>query len=370
MQFIDLKAQYARLREPIRERIDTVLEHGQFILGPEVEELERRLADYVGTAHCVTVSSGSDALLIALMALGVEPGDEIITTPFTFIATAEMIALTGAVPVFVDIEPETCNLDPAQIEAAITSKTRAIMPVNLYGQCADYARINAVAANHGLAVIEDAAQSFGATQRGARSGSLGLIGCTSFFPAKPFGCYGDGGACFTDDPELAESMRSLHVHGMDRPYIHEQIGINGRMDTLQAAILLAKFDSFPAEVDLRATIGARYCALFEKRCPELTIPVIAPENAHVFAQFTLQASARDGIVQAVREQGVPVAVHYPLPLHRQPAIAGKSRIAGENGLPIAEAACERVFSVPMHPFLAQEAQDRVVDAVAQAMANR
>ena len=263
MEFIDLKTQYQQLKGVIDERIARVLEHGRYIMGPEVAELEQRLAEYVGVEHCIGVANGSDALMIAMMALDIGRDDEVITSPFTFIATAEMIALLGAKPVFVDIDPRTYNLDPAKIEAAITPRTRAIMPVSLYGQCAAMDEINAIAKAHKLAVIEDAAQSFGATYKGRRSCGLSLIGSTSFFPSKPLGAYGDGGALFTTDAALAKRMREIRVHGQDRRYHHPLLGVNGRLDTLQAAILLAKFDSFPAEVAARERLGATYSARFK-----------------------------------------------------------------------------------------------------------
>lgn len=363
MQFIDLKTQFQQLEAPIRERMDRVLAHGQYILGPEVQELEQRLAEYVGTTHCVAVSSGSDALLAALMALGIGAGDEVITPAFTFIATAEMIALLGARPVFVDIEPASYNLDPKLIEAAITPRTRAIMPVNLFGQCAAFEDINAIADAYGLAVIEDAAQSFGATRNGRRSGGFATVGATSFFPAKPLGCYGDGGACFTNDAGLAARMASLRVHGQGERYHHDLIGINGRMDTLQAAVLLAKLETFAQEVEARARIGARYTEIFAARCPELTVPVIAPGNTSVYAQYTLQCDRRAEVLAAINARGIPTAVYYPVPLHRQVAFAHLP----PTSLPVTEAAAERVFSVPMHPFLEPAQQDAVIEAVLAAV---
>jgi UDP-2-acetamido-2-deoxy-ribo-hexuluronate aminotransferase len=261
MDFIDLKSQYRALREPINAAIQRVLDHGQYILGPEVSELERQLAAFVGVKHCITVASGTEALLIALMAEGIGPGDEVITTPFTFVATAEVIALVGAKPVFVDVEADTCNLDVRRLEAVITARTRAIMPVSLYGQCADLDEINAIAARHaGISVIEDAAQSFGATYRGRRSSGLSRLGCTSFFPSKPLGCYGDGGAIFTDDDALARACSEIRVHGQSARYHHSRIGVGGRMDTLQCAVLLAKLPRFEAELQRRSELGARYAA--------------------------------------------------------------------------------------------------------------
>lgn len=361
--FIDLKAQYQHLKADIDARIHAVLDHGQYIMGPEVAELERELAAYVGVKHCVGVADGTTALLIALMALGIQAGDEVITTPFTFIATGEMIALLGATPVFVDIDPDSYNLDPARIEAAITPKTRAIMPVSLYGQCADFDAINAIAAQHGIAVIEDGAQSFGATYKGKKSGALSTIGCTSFFPSKPLGCYGDGGACFTDDDALAKAMREIRVHGQDRRYHHPVIGLNGRLDTLQAAVLLAKLPSFPAEVAARERIGARYSELLKDVA---RVPRLADGCTSVHAQYTIEVDRRDAVAATLKELGVPSAVHYPIPLHLQPAFASLGQDVGS--FPVAEAAGQRVMSLPMHPFLDDATQDAIVAAVKKALA--
>lgn len=369
MQFIDLKAQYAELQQDIQQRINTVLEHGQYILGPEVADLEQQLATYTGSAHCIGVSSGSDALLIAMMALGIGVGDEVITTPFTFFATAEMIVALGAVPVFVDIEPDNYNLNPTLIEAALSSRTKAIMPVNLFGQCARYDELTAFARNHGLAVIEDAAQSFGATYKGRRSGSLGTIAATSFFPAKPLGCYGDGGAVFTDDDELAARMRALHVHGQGQRYHHDYIGINGRLDTIQAAVLLAKLPSFPDEIAARQRIAARYSERLGQACPQLSLPHIEPENSSVYAQYTIESDHRDQLVAALAKQQIPTAVHYPVPLHQQIALESCARVPLGANLNVSERAAKRVLSLPMHPFLSTAEQDKVVDAVALATAS-
>lgn len=355
--FIDLAAQQQRIKADIDQRIAAVLAHGQYILGPEVPELEAALVAFTGAKHCVGVSDGTTALQIALMALGIGPGDEVITTPFSFIATAEVIALLGAIPVFVDIDPRTCNIDPARIETAITAKTRAIIPVSLYGQCADMDAINGVADRFGLAVIEDAAQSFGATYKGRHSCALSTIACTSFFPSKPLGCYGDGGACFTDDDELARRMHEIRAHGQDRRYHHPRVGLNGRLDTLQAAILLAKLTIFPEEVARRAAIGARYSELLGDA---VATPHIESWNTSVFAQYTLRVSSREVLVKALAEKGVPTAVHYPIPLHRQPALAGISRWTDCTG---SERAAAEVMSLPMHPWLSQEDQDRVCEAL-------
>lgn len=372
MNLIDLKSQYQRLREPINARIQAVLEHGQYVLGAENLELEKRLAAYVGVEHCIGAASGTDTLLIALMALGIGPGDEVITSPFTFIATGEMIALAGATPVFVDIDPLTYNIDPALIEPAITVQTRAIMPVSLFGQCADLAAINAVAARHGLAVIEDAAQSFGALYRGRRSAGLSLIGSTSFFPSKPLGCYGDGGALFTDDAALAKVMREIRVHGQDRRYHHPRLGINGRLDTLQAAVLLAKLEVFDDEVAARERIAARYAMLLEEAFATVTDPArrvsppqLAPECTSVHAQYTVEVGDRPRIEAGMQARGIPTAVHYPVPLHLQPVFAG-ARVPAA-GLPVSERAAQRVISLPMHPYLTEQQQVRVVRALRETV---
>ncbi len=371
MQFIDLKAQYARIETEVKARMEAVLSHGQFIMGPEVGELEERLATFVGVRHCVGVSSGTDALLAAIMALEIGRGDEVITTPFTFIATGEMIALLGARPVFVDIDPVTYNIDPAKLEDAITGRTRAIMPVSLYGQCADMDAIDAVARRHHLPVIEDAAQSFGASYRGRRSCGLSRIGCSSFFPAKPLGAYGDAGACFTDDDDLAKALREIRNHGQDRRYHHPRLGLNGRLDTIQAAVLLAKLDIFPGEVEARSRLGARYTQLLNARgavstnggdAPVLT-PFVHPDNLSVFAQYTIQVADRDAVALKLSELGVPSAVHYPIPLNDQPVFH-----VGLPGMetPVSKRIADRVISLPMHPYLTEEMQLQVVDAVAEA----
>ncbi|MEW9902612.1 DegT/DnrJ/EryC1/StrS family aminotransferase [Pseudomonas putida] len=365
MEFIDLKTQYRDLKDLINQRIERVLEHGQYIMGPEVIELESRLAEYVGVKHCVGASSGTCTLLIAMMALGVGRGDEVITTPFTFIATGEMIALLGAIPVFVDVEPRTGNIDPARIEAAITSRTRAIMPVSLYGQCPDFDAINAVAEKHGLPVIEDAAQSFGATYKGRRSCSLSTIGSTSFFPSKPLGAYGDGGALFTNDDQLAKVMREIRVHGQDRRYHHARIGINGRLDTLQAAVLLAKLERFDWEVAQRSKVAARYDRLIAEHCPQVFTPCVLPESNCVYAQYTLQVDSREALSSALKELGIPTAVHYPVPLHLQPVFAHLNH--GVGAFPIAEAWSSRVLSLPMGPDMTEEQQAQVVGALQNAL---
>ena len=358
MEFIDLKSQYAALKAAIDGRMHAVLDHGQYIMGPEVAELEERLAAFVGVKHCISASSGTDALILALMALDIGAGDEVITTPFSFIATAEAIALLGAKPVFVDIDPRTYNIDPALIEAAITPRTKAIMPVSLFGQCADFNAINAIAAKHGLPVIEDGAQSFGATYKGRRSCGLSTIGSTSFFPSKPLGCYGDGGALFTDDDALAQAMREIRVHGQDRRYHHPRIGLNARMDTIQAAVLLAKLEAFPAEVEARARIGARYSELL---LGVVKTPTIEAHQTSVYAQYTVEVDNRDSVQARLKQHGIPTAVHYPMPLHLQPAFAHLD--LGSGSYPVAERAASRVLSLPMHPYLGEQDIQVIAEAL-------
>jgi UDP-2-acetamido-2-deoxy-ribo-hexuluronate aminotransferase len=371
MDFIDLKTQYRRLKPSVDSRIAKVLEHGQYILGPEVVELEQRLAAYVGSKHCIGVASGTDALLMALMALDIGPGDEVITVPFTFFATAEMIALVGARPVFVDIDRGTYNLDASKLEAAITPRTKAIMPVSLYGQCPDIDAINAIACRHELPVIEDAAQSFGATYKGRRSGSMTAVGATSFFPSKPLGCYGDGGALFTNDDALAKLMREIRVHGQDRRYHHPRLGLCGRLDTIQAAVLLAKMDVFEEEVVARSRVGKRYTALIADKFgtgigAKVRAPEVEPFNTCVYAQYTIEVDQREIVETRMKSLGVPTAVHYPLALHMQPVF--KHLGYSEGNFPLSESAAHRVISLPMHPYLTEAQQVQVVDALAQAVA--
>ena len=372
MDFIDLKTQYRRIHESVNARIQAVLNHGQYILGAETLELERRLADFVGVKHCIGASSGTDTLLMALMAYGIGSGDEVITSPFTFIATGEMIALTGAKPVFVDIDARTYNIDAQRIEAAITPRTKAIMPVSLYGQCADMDAIAAIAAKHRLPVIEDGAQSFGASYHGRRSCGLSQVGSTSFFPSKPLGAYGDGGALFTNDDELAKVLREIRVHGQDRRYHHPRLGINGRLDTLQAAVLLAKLDIFDDEVQARARIGARYgeliAAAFERETDparRVTTPFLAPGCTSVYAQYTIEVADRARVEQGLKARGIPTAVHYPVPLHLQPVFAALGQGAGS--FPVSEAAGNRVLSLPMHPYLTEQQQVQIVAALKEAV---
>jgi UDP-2-acetamido-2-deoxy-ribo-hexuluronate aminotransferase len=359
LEFIDLKAQYAALRERINARIQRVLDHGQYIMGPEVAELEGRLAAYTGAKHCITVASGTEALLISLMALGLQPGDEVVTTPFTFAATAEMIVLLGGVPVFVDIEPDTCNIDAALIGAAITPRTRAIMPVSLYGQCADMDAINAIAARHGnIPVIEDAAQSFGATYKGRKSCNLSTLGCTSFFPSKPLGCYGDGGAIFTSDDALAQACREIRVHGQSGRYHHTRVGVGGRMDTIQCAVVLAKLERFDWERERRQAIGARYAALLDAAGIERVR--VRSDRDSVYAQYTVFVDGRERVQAALKAKGIPTAVHYPKGLDRQPVYAP---LGAAGRTPLSDAAAARVLSLPMSADLGVEPQERIVAAL-------
>jgi UDP-2-acetamido-2-deoxy-ribo-hexuluronate aminotransferase len=364
--FIDLKFQYQTLKPQIQDRMNRVLEHGQYIMGPEVRELEERLEQYTGAKHCITVSSGTEALLISLMALGVGPGDEVVTTPFTFVATAEVIVLLGATPVYVDVDAKTCNLDAGKLEAAITSKTKAIIPVSLYGQAADMDEINAIAARHGnLPVIEDAAQSFGATYKGKKSCNLSQIGCTSFFPSKPLGCYGDGGAIFTDDDGLAQAFREIRVHGQSKRYVHTRIGVGGRMDTLQCAVVLAKLDRFEWEIERRTQIGRRYDAL----CDEMGIGRVKqmPDRTSVYGQYTVLVDNRDEVQEQLKQAAIPTAVHYPIPLNEQPAYRELSRCAPT---PVAAGVAKRVMSLPMGPDLNEEVQLNIVRQLGGILSGR
>lgn len=366
IEFIDLKAQYRALQPSIDARIKKVLDHGQYIMGPEVAELEQKLAAYTGSKHCITCSSGTEALLMSLMALGIGPGDEVITTPFTFAATAEMIVLVGATPVFVDIERDTCLIDVSKIEAKITPRTKAIMPVSLYGQVCDMDAINALAARHGnLAVIEDAAQSFGASYSGEsgvkrKSCNLSTIGCTSFFPSKPLGCYGDGGAIFTNDDVLAKAMREIRVHGQERRYYHTRIGVGGRMDTIQCAVVLAKLERFDWEVERRLALGDEYRKLLTEAGLPVKLIAVRPDRDCVWAQFTVVVENRAELQKHLQDQGVPTAIHYPLSLNRQPAYRNDESAAETVN---SHWAGERVMSLPLSPDLDSGMQQRIVSAV-------
>ena len=357
--FIDLKAQYAALKPQIQARIDAVLNHGQYIMGPEVGELEERLQEYTGAKYCITVASGTEALLISMMAAGIGPGDEVITTPFTFAATAEMIALIGAKPVFVDIEADTCNIDANLIEAAITPRTKAIMPVSLYGHCPDMDAINAIADKHGkLLVIEDAAQSFGADYKGRKSCNLSRIGCTSFFPSKPLGCYGDGGAIFTSDDQLAQACREIRVHGQSKRYVHTRIGVGGRMDTLQCAIVLAKLERFDWEIEQRIAIGQRYNDLLDQAG---LARVQQREGCNsVFAQYTILTQNRDELQNHFKSLNIPTAIHYPVPLNEQPAYR---HFCCPDCTPVSKMRAREVMSLPMSADLSTKDQDAIVAAM-------
>jgi UDP-2-acetamido-2-deoxy-ribo-hexuluronate aminotransferase len=361
IDFIDLKTQQARIKDRLDAGIARVLAHGQFILGPEVGELEEKLAAYAGAAHCVSVANGTDALQIAQMALGVGRGDEVITPGFSYIATAETAVLLGARPIYVDIDPRTYNLDPALLEAAITPRTKAIIAVSLYGQCADFDAINAIAAKHGIPVIEDAAQSFGASYKGRKSCNLSTVACTSFFPSKPLGCYGDGGAIFTNDADLAKIARQIARHGQDRRYHHIRTGVNSRLDTLQAAILLPKLEILDDEIVLRQQVAQTYDRLLAE-IDGVVIPVIESHNASVWAQYTVRVRDRDAVQAFLKEAGVPTAVHYPTPLNRQPALAD-----GSVGLEAGDEAAEQVMSLPMSPYLGARQQNFIVASLASGV---
>lgn len=367
MEFIDLKTQYQRLKADIDAGIQRVLDHGQYILGPEVAELEEKLAAYTGSKYCITVANGTDALQIAQMALGIGPGDEVITPGFTYIATAETVALLGAKPVYVDIDPRTYNLDPALVEAAITPRTKAIVPVSLYGQCAEFDAINTIAAKHGIPVIEDAAQSFGATYKGRKSCNLSTIACASFFPTKPLGCYGDGGAIFTNDDELAKVMRQIARHGQDRRYHHIRVGVNSRLDTIQAAVLLPKLAVLEEELMARQHIAQKYTeALSALRGSAgesiIQTPYIEPHNTSAWAQYTIQVVNREALQEQLKQAGIPTTVHYPIPLNKQPAVADASVL-----LTVGDAVAQRVLSLPMSVDLRAQDQIQVVKALEAAL---
>jgi UDP-2-acetamido-2-deoxy-ribo-hexuluronate aminotransferase len=358
--FLDLRPQYKALEKSINERIQTVLNHGQFILGPEVVECEKALASYIGAKYCLTAASGTDALMMALMALGIGPGDEVITTSFSFFATAEVISLVGATPVFVDIEPVAFNLKAAAIEKAITPKTKAIMPVSLYGQPADFDEIAAVASRRGLPVIEDAAQSFGAAYKGRKSCNLTLVSATSFFPAKPLGCYGDGGAVFTNDETLNKKMAMIRVHGQESRYHHTMIGINGRLDTLQCAVLIEKLKRYDWEVSRRQEIASRYSESLGSLGERCVVPRVLPDRGSVWAQYTVRVPNRDAFGAKMKEHGVPTSVHYPSPLHHQPVY---SHLRALYNLPEAEKAAREVISLPMFPDMTDAQVAQVVAGV-------
>lgn len=360
MQFIDLSTQQARVKDQLDANIARVLAHGQYVLGPEVTELEIQLANYCGAKYCITCANGTDALQIALMALGIGVGDEVITPGFTYIATAETVALLGAKPIYVDVNAKTYNLDVNQLENAITPKTKAIIPVSLYGQCADFDEINTIAAKYNLPVIEDAAQSFGASYRGKKSCNLTTIACTSFFPSKPLGCYGDGGAIFTSDETLAKIIRQVARHGQDKRYHHIRVGVNSRLDTLQAAILLPKLEILTSEIQARQQVAETYTKLLNE-IGITTTPVIKEGNVSAWAQYTVQVENRSQVQEVLKTQGIPTAVHYPIPLNKQPAVAS------DKALPVGDAIAERVMSLPMHPYLETSAIEMIVESLRKAL---
>lgn len=359
MEFIDLKSQQARIRGQLDKRIAAVLDHGRYVFGPEVFELEKRLAEYTGVKHCIGAASGTDTLLIALMALGIGSGDEVITVPYTWISTAEMIALIGATPVFVDIDERTWNMNPALIEAAITENTKAIMPVGIYGQTADMSEINAIAGKHDLPVIEDAAQCFGATHHGKKSCALSTIGSTSFFPSKPLGAYGEGGALFTDDDELAETMRHIRVHGQSRNHHHPILGINGRLDSIQAAVVLAKLDIFDDEIAKRQEVADTYNASLSGT--GVTLPHIVEGNSSVYAQYTVISDERDALHARLKNAGVPSVGYYAVPLHLQPVFAKLGHGVGD--FPVTEKVSAGCLSLPMNPYLSDDEIEKVGTAL-------
>jgi len=366
LAFVDLARQQERIRIDLNKRIQKVLEHGQYILGPEIEELEMALARFVGVKHCVSVSSGTDALLIAMLGLGIQPNDEVLTTPFTFFATGEMIELFGARASFADIEKKTFNLDPALLEDKITKKTKAIVPVSLYGQCADFDKISKIANDHGIPVIEDAAQSFGALYKGKRSCSLSLVSCTSFFPSKPLGGYGDSGACFTNDDALALRMQEIRNHGQEKRYYHTRLGINGRMDTLQAAILLAKLPILEEELRLREVIGAKLTSALKEHCGDkIGLPFIESFNVSAYAQYTITVANREQVQKALAGFGIPTAVHYPMPLTLQPVFNKYGWKVGDY--PVSEWASQNVLSLPMHPYLTDTEINFIADSVRKSL---
>lgn len=361
--FIDLKAQYQALRGPINDRIQKVLDHGLFIMGPEVEELERGLAAFTGCKHAIACSSGTDATIMALMALGVGEGDEVIMPAFSFMATAETAVLVGATPVYIDIDPQTYNLDVRQLEKAITPRTKVIHPVSLYGQPADMDEINAIAKKHNLIVIEDAAQSFGGSYKGKRSCNLSDIGVTSFFPAKPLGCYGDGGGIFTNDDKLAEAMKEVRNHGQKTRYYHTRIGVNGRLDTLQCAILIPKLERFPWELEQRTRVANRYNQAFkELESKGVVIPILAPNRTSSWAQYTLQVNEREAFQKFLQENGIPTAVHYPRTMPDQPAY---EKIGRTHDISVSRKMANVVVSLPLYPDMTDEQQDYVITTVMQ-----
>ncbi len=364
MEYIDLKKQYKLYKEEIDKKIWDNINNATFINGKDVTELENTLASYLGVKYAVACSTGTDALLIPLMAYGIKAGDEVITTPFTFAATVEVIFMLGAKPVFVDIDERTYNIDPSKIEAKITKNTKGIIPVSLYGQTADMDEINRIAKNHNLFVMEDACQSFGAIYKGKRSCALSDVSATSFFPSKPLGCYGDGGMMFTSNKDIYEKIKCIANHGQQGRYNHVMLGLNFRLDTLQAGIMLAKFKYFEDEAEKRKAIGAKYTEAFKGS--EVIAPYLAPyTDRSIYAQYSIRVKNRDAVIKKLTEKGIPTAVHYPVPLHLQP---GYQYLGGKNGqYPVSEAVANEIMSLPMHPFLTDEDINTVVKAVKEAL---
>jgi UDP-2-acetamido-2-deoxy-ribo-hexuluronate aminotransferase len=364
MDFIDLKSQQVKIRDDIDRRISAVLDHGRYIMGPEVAELEQLMCQYVGCRHAIGVSSGTDSLLMALMALEIGPGDEVITVPYTWISTAEVIGLVGATPVFVDIDEKSWNMDPKIVKSAITEKTKAIMPVGIYGQTSDMTAINQIALEAGnLPVIEDAAQSFGATHDGRRSGGLATIGSTSFFPSKPLGGYGDGGAIFTDDDELAERMRWIRLHGEEKKNHHPVLGINGRLDSIQAAVVIAKMVLFDEEITLRQQVADRYESELEGL--ELVLPAVDEKNSSVFAQYTILSEVREQLRKALGAAEIPSVSYYSVPLHLQPVFASLGHCAGD--FPVTEKVASLGLSLPMSPYVTGEQQSMIGEVMRSSL---
>lgn len=349
IDFANLQHQHTLYQEEIESAVQAVMRKCNFIMGEEVTQLERALETFTNSQHVITCSSGTDALLLAMMALGIKSGDEVITTPFTFIATAEMIALLGAKPVFVDIDEVTYNIDPSKIEAAITNKTKAIIPVSLYGQPADLEEIQAIAHKHNLKVIIDGAQSFGSTYNGKSDSNLGDISCTSFFPAKPLGCYGDGGAVFTNDDTLAEKIKSLRLHGQSKRYQHQYIGIGGRLDTIQAAVLNVKLTHYKKDLALRQIVAQKYTSELQSKKAEIILPAVKSDRTSAWAQYSIRVKNREDLQAKLNEQGIPTAIHYPLPLHMQECFAYLGYQSGD--FPISERIAKEIMSLPMNPYV-------------------
>lgn len=359
IDFIDLRAQYHKYKKEIDTEISDVLESSRFIGGDKVAAFEHNLGLYTGAKHAIGCASGTDALLLSLMALDIRAGDEVITTPFTFVSTAEVIAFLGAKPVFVDIEQDSYNIDASKIESVITNRTKAIIPVSLFGQCCDMDFVNSIAKRYDIPVIEDACQSFGATYEGKRSCNLSTIGCTSFFPSKPLGAYGDGGAVFTNDDEIALKIRMLLNHGQNKKYSHRYIGINSRLDALQAAVLNVKLKYFDNEVRLRDEIGSRYTDLLEDT--DIITPKIVQNRTSVYAQYSVRLKEREHLIERLNEKGIPTAVHYPIPLHLQEAFSYLAY--NEGDFPVSELVSKEILSLPMSAYLSESEQDFIVEAI-------